>query len=162
MCQLEFRFQNLPFSKSVPAKMCRFRVNGRHICYIFHRFQNVLASCECCLIFIHLTREARSSGIRAFINIVHNRKFSKTYQNILRFRFFFRIVNGSFALLQLSAGSPKKLSKLFTQNLKVDRRHINCIPQAKKHPTRFGNDPSSVQKIQFERSTSNLQFLVLT
>ena len=35
-----YRFQNLP------AKMCRFRVNGRPIRRIFHRFQNVPASCE--------------------------------------------------------------------------------------------------------------------
>ena len=51
-------FQNVlvkvPFSKSsvfkiCPQKMCHFRVNGRPICYIFHHFQNVPASCECCL-----------------------------------------------------------------------------------------------------------------
>ena len=49
------RFQNVsvrvPFSKSIVfkicrQKMCRFRVNGRPIRRIFHRFQNVLASCE--------------------------------------------------------------------------------------------------------------------
>ena len=48
-------FQNVPvgapFSKSsvfeiCRQKMCRFRVNGRPIRHIFHRFQNVLASCE--------------------------------------------------------------------------------------------------------------------
>ena len=37
-----YRFQNLP------AKMCRFRVNGRPIDHILHRFQNVPASCEHC------------------------------------------------------------------------------------------------------------------
>ena len=31
---------------SLPAKMCRFRVNGRPIRRIFHRFQNVPASRE--------------------------------------------------------------------------------------------------------------------
>ena len=41
----------VPFSKSTVfkmcrQKMCRFRVNGRPIRLIFHRFQNVPASCE--------------------------------------------------------------------------------------------------------------------
>ena len=49
------RFQNVPvrvqFSKSTVfkmcrQKMCRFRVNARPIRRMFHRFQNVLASCE--------------------------------------------------------------------------------------------------------------------
>ena len=49
------RFQNVPvrapFSKSTVfkicrQKICRFRVNGRPIRHIFHRFQNVPASCE--------------------------------------------------------------------------------------------------------------------
>ena len=48
-------FQNVPvrvpFSKSTVfkicrQKMCRFRVNGRPIRRVFHRFQNVPASCE--------------------------------------------------------------------------------------------------------------------
>ena len=48
-------FQNVlvivPFSKSTVSKicqqkMCRFRVNGKPIRHIFHRFQNVPASCE--------------------------------------------------------------------------------------------------------------------
>ena len=52
------RFRNVsvrvPFSKSTVfkicrQKMCRFRVNGRPIRRIFHRFQNVPASCERCL-----------------------------------------------------------------------------------------------------------------
>ena len=47
------RFQNVPvrvpFSKSTVFKICRqklccFRVNGRHIRHIIHRFQNVPAS----------------------------------------------------------------------------------------------------------------------
>ena len=51
-------FQNVlvivPFSKSIVfktcrLKMCRFRVKGRPIRHIFHRFQNVPASCEHCL-----------------------------------------------------------------------------------------------------------------
>ena len=37
-----YSFQNLL------AKMCRFRVNERPIHHIFHRFQNVPASCERC------------------------------------------------------------------------------------------------------------------
>ena len=49
------RFQNVPvrvlFSKSTVFKifqqtMCHFRVNGRPICHIFHRFWNVPPSCE--------------------------------------------------------------------------------------------------------------------
>ena len=41
----------VPFSKSTVfkicrQKMCRFRVNGRPIRRIFHRFQNMPASCE--------------------------------------------------------------------------------------------------------------------
>ena len=43
------RFQNVPisvpFSKSAGKKM-PFLVNGRPVCHIFHRFQNVPASCE--------------------------------------------------------------------------------------------------------------------
>ena len=44
----------VPFSKSTVfkiwrQKMCRFRVNGRHIRNIFRRFQNLPASCECSL-----------------------------------------------------------------------------------------------------------------
>ena len=46
MCRLEFRFQNLLFLKFCRQKICRFRVNGRPIRHIFHRFQNVAASCE--------------------------------------------------------------------------------------------------------------------
>ena len=45
MCRLEFRFQIYHF-QNLPAEMCRFRVNGRPIRRIFHRFQNVPASCE--------------------------------------------------------------------------------------------------------------------
>ena len=61
------RFQNVPirvpFSKSAVfkicrQKMCRFRVNRRPIRRIFHRFQNVPASCERSL-----------SGIKASITV---------------------------------------------------------------------------------------------
>ena len=38
LCQLGFCFQNPQLSKSA-GKMCRFRVNGRSIRRIFHRFQ---------------------------------------------------------------------------------------------------------------------------
>ena len=49
-------FQNVPVGVPFPKsnifkirlqKMFRFRVNGRPIRHIFHRFQNVPASCEC-------------------------------------------------------------------------------------------------------------------
>ena len=52
---IRYHFQNMPirvpFSKSTAFKicrqnMCRFRVNRRPIRQIFHRFQNVPASCE--------------------------------------------------------------------------------------------------------------------
>ena len=55
-------FQNMsvrvPFSKSTVFKICRqkmchFRVNGRPIRQIFHRFQNVPASCERSLSWLH-------------------------------------------------------------------------------------------------------------
>ena len=47
----------VPFSKSTVfeicrQKMCRFRVNGRPIRHIFHRFQNVPASCDRSLRFL--------------------------------------------------------------------------------------------------------------
>ena len=51
MCRLKFHFQNLS-SSNLPAKMCRFRVNGRPIRHIFHRFQNVPPSCENSLSFM--------------------------------------------------------------------------------------------------------------
>ena len=44
MCRLEFRFQNIPFSKSA-GKNVLFSCE-RPIRRIFHRFQNVPASCE--------------------------------------------------------------------------------------------------------------------
>ena len=49
----------VPFSKSTVfeicrQKMCRFRVNGRLIHQIFHRFQNMPASCEHSLILLSL------------------------------------------------------------------------------------------------------------
>ena len=54
----------MPFSKCAGKsfvfkicrrKMCRFRVNGRPIRHIFHRFQNVPASCERCLNVVCMT-----------------------------------------------------------------------------------------------------------
>ena len=54
------RFQNVPvkvpFSEFTVFEICRqnmyrFRVDGRPIHHIFHRFQNVPASCECGLRF---------------------------------------------------------------------------------------------------------------
>ena len=50
-CCFKFIPVRVPFSKSIVfeicrQKMCRFRVNGRPIRHIFHRFQNVPASCE--------------------------------------------------------------------------------------------------------------------
>ena len=47
---LEFRFQKSTVFEICRQKMCRFRVNGRPIRHIFHRFQNVPASCERSLI----------------------------------------------------------------------------------------------------------------
>ena len=35
ICRLEFRFQNLPSSKSAGKKLCHFRVNGRPIRHFF-------------------------------------------------------------------------------------------------------------------------------
>ena len=59
MCRLDKSRSNrfhvrVPFSKSTVfkicrQKICRFHVNGRPIRHIFHRFQNVPASCECSL-----------------------------------------------------------------------------------------------------------------
>ena len=50
-CCFKFMPVTVPFSKSTVfkicrQKMCRFRVNRRPIRRIFHRFQNVPASCE--------------------------------------------------------------------------------------------------------------------
>ena len=40
------QFSKSTVFKMCRQKMCRFRVNGRPIRHIFHRFQNVPASCE--------------------------------------------------------------------------------------------------------------------
>ena len=72
---LEFLFQNLPFSKSAGKKMCRFRVNGRPIRHIFHRFQNVPASCERSLSFVANFRNLCDSDFN-FIRIT-NLKFKR-------------------------------------------------------------------------------------
>ena len=50
-CCFKFIPVRAPFSKSTVfeicrQKMCRFRVNRRPIRHIFHRFQNLPASCE--------------------------------------------------------------------------------------------------------------------
>ena len=50
-CCFKFMPVTVPFSKSTVfkicrQKMCRFRVNRRPIRHIFHRFQNLPASCE--------------------------------------------------------------------------------------------------------------------
>ena len=50
-CCFKFIPVRVPFSKSTVfeicrQKMCRFRVNRRPIRHIFHRFQNLPASCE--------------------------------------------------------------------------------------------------------------------
>ena len=45
MCRLEFRFQNLPFSKSA-AKKVPFSCEQEAYPSNFHRFHNVSASCE--------------------------------------------------------------------------------------------------------------------
>ena len=41
MCRLEFRFQNLPFSKSAGKNVSFFCLNERPICHVFRRSQNV-------------------------------------------------------------------------------------------------------------------------
>ena len=51
----------VPFSKSPifkiwRQKMCHFHVNRRPFRHIFHCFQNLLASCECCLNLLLLLR----------------------------------------------------------------------------------------------------------
>ena len=45
-CSFQNMLIGVPFSKSAGKKMCCFRVNRRPIRRIFHRFQNVPASCE--------------------------------------------------------------------------------------------------------------------
>ena len=52
-----------------------------------------------CIIII-IIRRVRSSGVRASIIIVHIRKFYKLYQNIVRFRLFFRIAKSEKCLLK--------------------------------------------------------------
>ena len=47
------------------------------------------------LILLYFIHKVRSRGIRAPIAIVHIRKFFKMYENIVRFRFFFRIARRS-------------------------------------------------------------------
>ena len=61
----------LPFSKSTVfkicrQKMCRYRVNRRPIRRIFHRFQNVPASCE-----RSLKLDSRVSGVRETALVWH-------------------------------------------------------------------------------------------
>ena len=81
------RFQNVPirvpFSKSAVfkicrQKMCRFRVNRRPIRRIFHRFQNVPASCERSLnlndmiistLFLIILREDAFSRVGVYLKI---------------------------------------------------------------------------------------------
>ena len=41
------------FQYLLAKKMFRFRLNGRPIRHIFHRFQNVLVSCERSLIYLN-------------------------------------------------------------------------------------------------------------
>ena len=75
----------VPFSKSTVfkicrQKMCRFRVNGRPIRHIFHRFQNVPASCERSLrnydgftifstIFLAFSKKKRNTAILKILKI---------------------------------------------------------------------------------------------
>ena len=59
----------VPFSKSTVfkicgQKMCRFHVNGRPIRRIFHRFQNVPASCERSLISHFLLRSVQNLSLK--------------------------------------------------------------------------------------------------
>ena len=52
--------------------MCRFRVNRRPIRRIFHRFQNVPASCEHSLILIRLEEAAELCKAHDIPHIVNN------------------------------------------------------------------------------------------
>ena len=92
----------VPFSKSTVfeicrQKMCRFRVNGRPIRRIFHRFQNVPASCE------------RS---------LNDEKPREYFLAVLKFPYF--IVIWTFSLLQ-------KISKKVRKNefLKMECRELS-------------------------------------
>ena len=92
------RFQNVPirvpFSKSTVfkicrQKMCRFRVNRRPIRRIFHRFQNVPASCE------------RSLSVPSHKNIEINQSVFGSYlwvpfstKSVCRFLFCYILVCG--------------------------------------------------------------------
>ena len=67
-----YRFQNLL------KKMCRFRVNERPIRHIFHRFQNVPASCERCLTpmrLIHLIKNRVSCLYLIDISVLNSHEF---------------------------------------------------------------------------------------
>ena len=72
------RFQNVPvrvpFSKSAVfkicrQKMCRFRVNGRPMRRIFHRFQNLPASCERGLILSRISTRRKNVAVEKFAAI---------------------------------------------------------------------------------------------
>ena len=50
-------------------------------------------------LFLYISiQDVRSSGLRAFITFVHIGKFFKVHQNIVRFRFFFRVAERSIAV----------------------------------------------------------------
>ena len=74
MCRLEFSFSKSTVFKMCRQKGCRFRVNRRPISHIFHRFQNVSASCErslrCKVLFgniaHHLETEIRKILVRGW------------------------------------------------------------------------------------------------
>ena len=76
-CPLQNVPSRVPFSKStvfvwtgglsvtffIVFKMCRYRVNGRPIRHIFHRFQNVLVSCEREAYPSHFSSFSKCAGI---------------------------------------------------------------------------------------------------
>ena len=81
-CFFKYMLVRVPFSKSSDfeicrQKMCRFRVNGRPIRHIFHRFQNVPASCERSLSLIpHCKNSYPSTAFAHHCKIAFSASFS--------------------------------------------------------------------------------------
>ena len=91
-------FQNVPvrvpFSRSTVfeicrQKMCRFRVNGRPIRHIFHRFQNVPVSCEAVLsclplkVLLNFGKSPYSSSYGMLSFIYHEYKKSTSIISVI-------------------------------------------------------------------------------
>ena len=74
-CCFKFIPVRVPFSKSTVfeicrQKMCRFRVNRRPIRHIFHRFQNLPASCERSLKVSHYRKFQNNGTMKGGYNQV--------------------------------------------------------------------------------------------